>query len=85
VRLAELWRQLRGLEGCSAARSPERVGRAVRTQTHLHGRGPLRQMLAEHLPVERIEDLKVPFQCVAAAVERAARALVSRWGRCRTR
>jgi NTE family protein len=39
---------------------------------HLHGRGPLRRLLAQHLPVERIEDLAVPFQCVAASIERAA-------------
>jgi NTE family protein len=38
----------------------------------MHPRGPLRQMLADHLPVERIEDLAVPFQCVAASIERAA-------------
>jgi NTE family protein len=29
-------------------------------------------MLRESLPVERIEDLAVPFQCVAASIERAA-------------
>ncbi|MFP5254151.1 MAG: patatin-like phospholipase family protein, partial [Actinomycetes bacterium] len=29
-------------------------------------------LLADHLPVERIEDLAVPFQCVAASIERAA-------------
>jgi NTE family protein len=38
----------------------------------VHGRGPLRQLLADHLTVERIEDLVVPFQCVAASIERAA-------------
>jgi NTE family protein len=50
----------------------ERVGTAVRSRTHLHRRGPLRHLLAEHLSVQRIEDLAVPFQCVAASVERAA-------------
>jgi NTE family protein len=72
VRLAELWRQLSAEGGVFSGSLASRVGRAVRTQTHLHGRGPLRQLLAEHLPVERIEDLAVPFQCVAASIERAA-------------
>ena len=48
------------------------MGTAVRSRTHVHRRGPLRQLLADHLPVERIEDLAVPFQCVAASIERAA-------------
>ena len=70
VRLAELWRTLSSevFSGSVA----ERVGTAVRSRTHLHRRGPLRRLLREHLPVERIEDLQVPFQCVAASIERAA-------------
>ena len=70
LRLTELWR---GLSAHVFAGSiAHRVGTAVRTRTHLHPRGPLRRMLEEHLPVERIEDLAVPFQCVAASIERAA-------------
>ncbi len=72
VRLAELWRQMSAEGGVFSGSVAQRVGRAVRSRTHLHGRGPLRQLLAEHLPVERIEDLAVPFQCVAASIERAA-------------
>jgi NTE family protein len=48
-----------------------RVSTLVRSGTHLHGNGKLRALLAEHLPVDRIEDLPIPFQCVAASVERA--------------
>jgi NTE family protein len=44
---------------------------AGRTRTHLHANDALRDMLAEALP-ERIEDLEVPFQCVAASIERAS-------------
>jgi NTE family protein len=33
---------------------------------------PLRRLLTENLPVERIEDLPVEFSCVAASIERAA-------------
>jgi NTE family protein len=72
LRLADLWRQLSAEGSVFSGSLASRAVRAVRTQTHLHGRGPLRQLLAEHLPVERIEDLAVPFQCVAASVERAA-------------
>jgi NTE family protein len=48
-----------------------RLATLARTRTHLHGNGSLRAMLAELLPVRRIEELAVPFQCVAASIERA--------------
>jgi NTE family protein len=48
-----------------------RVRTLARSGTHLHDNGPLRQLL-EDLPVERIEELALPFQCVAASIERAA-------------
>ncbi len=72
VRLAELWRQMSADGGVFSGSVAQRVGRAVRSRTHLHGRGPLRQLLADNLTVARIEDLAVPFQCVAASIERAA-------------
>ncbi|MEX2289252.1 MAG: patatin-like phospholipase family protein [Mycobacteriales bacterium] len=72
VRLAELWRRLSADGGVFSGSLAERFGTAVRSRTHLHRRGPLRQLLADSLPVERIEDLVVPFQCVAASIERAA-------------
>ena len=71
-RLEALWRQLAAEGGVFSGSLLERVGTAVRTRTHVHRRGPLRQLLADHLDVDRIEDLAVPFQCVAASVERAA-------------
>jgi NTE family protein len=40
--------------------------------THLHSNRPLRALIERILPVRRFEDLKVPFQCVAASIERAA-------------
>jgi NTE family protein len=49
-----------------------RLGRLARTRTHLHANEPLRRMLAAALPVQRIEQLAVPFQCVAASIERAS-------------
>jgi NTE family protein len=48
-----------------------RVRTLARSGTHLHANQPLRRLL-EDLPVQRIEDLALPFQCVAASIERAA-------------
>jgi NTE family protein len=48
-----------------------RVATLARTRTHLHDNAPLRALLAEHLADRRIEDLALPFQCVAASIERA--------------
>lgn len=72
LRLADLWRDLAADGGVFAGSLASRVGTAVRSRTHLHAREPLRKLLEEHLPYERIDDLQVPFQCVAASIERAA-------------
>ena len=71
VRLEALWRDMVAGEVFSGSLL-RRVGTLTKTRTHLHPFGPLRRMLRESLPVERIEDLEVPFQCVAASIERAA-------------
>ena len=44
----------------------------VRTRTSVHSNEPLRKMLEELLPAKDFADLEVPFQCVAASIERAA-------------
>jgi NTE family protein len=49
-----------------------RLATLARTRTHLHGNDALRTVLTDALPVGRIEELPVPFQCVAASIERAA-------------
>ena len=72
LRLADIWRRLSADGGVFSGSLVERVSTAVRSRTHLHRHGPLRQLLAEFLPVANIEDLAVPFQCVAASIERAA-------------
>lgn len=43
-----------------------------RSRTHMHGNDTLRRMLGRLAGAERFEDLAVPFQCVAASIERAA-------------
>jgi NTE family protein len=70
-RLASLWREL-GASRLLTGGLPTRLSTLARTRTHTHGRGPLRRLLLEHQPVERIEELAVPFQCVAASIEKAA-------------
>jgi NTE family protein len=69
-RLAEVWSQIEehGFYDGSILR---RLTTLARTRTHLHDNESLRRLLTEALP-ERIEDLAVPFQCVAASIERAA-------------
>ncbi|MDF3289890.1 patatin-like phospholipase family protein [Streptomyces silvisoli] len=70
-RLAELWSEL-GHAGVFSGSLLERIGTVVRSGTHLHSAEPLRELLKAHLAVDRVEDLAVPFQCVASSIERAA-------------
>ena len=48
-----------------------RVAEVLRRRTSLHGNGALRRMLVDRLPARTFEDLAVPFECVAASIERA--------------
>lgn len=48
------------------------VTNLVRHGTYLHGNGPLRRLIAESAGEVPIEDLQVPFQCVAACIEQAS-------------
>lgn len=48
-----------------------RVTELMRHRTSLHGNGDLRRLLRERLPAQTFEDLAVPFECVAASIERA--------------
>lgn len=71
ARLGRLWTELAGSEvfgGTLLARART----AWRTGTALHSSEPLRALLRDNLGVEEFEQLAVPFQCVAASVERAA-------------
>ena len=70
-RLAEVWSAIEDsdvFDGSLLAR----IGTLARTRTHLHSNDALRGLLSGSLPVARFEDLAVPFQCVAASIERAA-------------
>lgn len=70
-RLEQLWTGLNG-GGIFEANLFSRLGTVARTRTHMHSNAALRRMLESDLPAARIEELAVPFQCVAASIERAA-------------
>jgi len=69
-RLADLWL---GLDEQNIFGGSLFAGAAnlVRSRTHLHSNRPLRTLIEELLPAT-FEDLAVPFQCVAASIEKAA-------------
>jgi NTE family protein len=69
-RLVQMWARL-AAEDVLGGTLVGRLSRLVRHGTHLHANEPLRELLSSTLPVSRIEDLVVPFQCVAASIERA--------------
>jgi NTE family protein len=70
-RLAALWRELDRSE-LSAGAMLRRITTLARSRTHLQSLDDIRERLTEVLPVQRVEDLALPFQCVAASIERAA-------------
>jgi NTE family protein len=68
--LAAVWREGAAAEAFGGSLFG-RVRTLARSGTHLHANEPL-QALLEGLPARRIEELALPFQCVAASIERAA-------------
>jgi NTE family protein len=70
-RLADLW--LSTNHGERDARTTlRRLTTLARSGTHLESADKVRALLAEALPAQRVEQLRIPFQCVAASIERAA-------------
>ena len=70
-RLEEVWTRIESTDAFGGGMLG-RLSTLVRTRTHLHENDGLRRLLTDALPVERIEDLRVPFQCVAASIESAS-------------
>jgi NTE family protein len=70
-RLSRMWSDS-GLVEISAGNLLRRIGTLARTGTHLESLEAARARLVEALPVQRVEDLEIRFQCVAASIERAA-------------
>src|SRR5687768_909787 len=65
ARLSEVWGRLENSDAFGGT-ILGRLGTLARSRTHLHGNDALRSLLADWLPVDRIEELPVTFECVAA-------------------
>jgi NTE family protein len=68
--LLDTWREL-ATDALLGGSLVGRVVELVRSGTSLHDAGQLRRLLRQRLPVHDFEDLTVPFECVAASIERA--------------
>lgn len=71
ARLRELWREV-STSDLLAANVLERVRHVARRKVAVQDTAPLRSLLERSLPVRTFDELAVPFQCVAASIERAA-------------
>lgn len=69
-RLGRLWTDLRD-DNPFGGGVIARLSTLTRTRVALHEIEPLRELLGRVIPERRFEELAVPFQCVAANVERA--------------
>ena len=71
ARLAETWSRIERSDTFDGS-ILGRLGTLAKTRTHLHGIGGLKRLLEDSSTVERIEEMAVPFQCVAACIETAS-------------
>jgi NTE family protein len=69
-RLGTLWTSL-SRSGVFSDSVVTQVARLAAHRTHLHSSLPLRKLLEQHLPIARIEELPVHFECVAASIEKS--------------
>jgi len=69
-RLEQLWISLRE-RGVFADTLFAQMGTALRSRTHLFSNAALRGLLEREFGNALIEELTVPFECVAASIERA--------------
>lgn len=70
-RLEEIWSTL-GKSEVFSGTVFSGAANLVRTRTALQSNEPLRALIERLLPAKTFADLAVPFQCVAASIERAA-------------
>lgn len=68
--LTRTWTSLQGRDVFSSSVVGQ-IANLVRHGTYLHGNGALRDLIAESAGPRNIEELEVPFQCVAACIEEA--------------
>ncbi len=70
-RLTALWTSL-NRAGIFSGTVFDQLRTLARSKTHIYDNEPLRQILTEALPIQRFEDLTVPFECVAASIEKSS-------------
>ena len=70
-RLEEMWSTLDKNEVFSGS-VLSGAANLVKTRTSLQPNAPLRRLIEKMLPATTFEELAIPFQCVAASIERAA-------------
>jgi NTE family protein len=70
-RLREVWLNIDD-EGIFGGSIFAGAANFMRSRTHMHSNRSLRRLIEQTAGVSRFEDLIVPFQCVAACIERAA-------------
>ncbi len=70
-RLLDIWEAL-GDRGVFDGSLIGRLTGLMAHRTALHANSGLRRVLRERLPARNFEDLAVPFECVAASIERAS-------------
>ncbi len=58
--------------GVMNASMTQRMRTLAQERVSLHSTEELRELIVRHLPSDDFDDLVVPFQCVAASIERAA-------------
>ncbi|MBA2640614.1 MAG: patatin-like phospholipase family protein [Nocardioidaceae bacterium] len=70
ARLHSLWQKLADSDLFGGSLLAQ-ASTLLRTRTHLHPASALNELLAATLGDVRVEDLALPYQCVAASIERA--------------
>lgn len=71
-RLSSIWEEM-STSNLFSGGAYDRVKAVATLKPAMHGSGDLRALLERvHDPGSRIEDLAIPFQCVAASIQRAA-------------
>jgi NTE family protein len=68
--LTRTWTRLQARDVFSSSLAGQ-IGNVIRHGTYLHGNGALRRLITDVAGAARIEELAVPFQCVAACLETA--------------
>ena len=69
VKLQQAWQELSGLGVLGRSWLDDAVS-LLRTRTHVRSNAPIRRLSERLIGVSTFEELAVPFQCVAASIER---------------